>query len=83
MAPTELVQAFEARLALYSIDDRARRTVKEAWPLIAPNLERAIDEILAATRALPLIGNIIAQNRDLLKKLELSHFQALLGRQSR
>jgi methyl-accepting chemotaxis protein len=79
MAPTELVQAFEARLALYSIDDRARRTIKQAWPLIAPNLEPAIDEILAATGALPLIGRIVAQNRDLLKKLELSHFEALLG----
>jgi methyl-accepting chemotaxis protein len=79
MAPTELVQAFEARLALYSIDDHARRTIKEAWPHIAPNLERAIDEILAATGALPLIGKIIAQNRDLLKKLELSHFRTLLG----
>jgi methyl-accepting chemotaxis protein len=79
MPPTELVQAFEARLALYSIDDRARRIIKEAWPVIAPNLERAIDEILVATAGLPLIGNIITQNRDLLKKLELSHFQALLG----
>jgi methyl-accepting chemotaxis protein len=79
MAPTELVQAFEARLALYSLDDRARRVIQDCWPLIAPNLERAIDEILTATGALPLIGKIIAQNRDVLRKLEVSHFQALLG----
>jgi methyl-accepting chemotaxis protein len=79
MAPTELVQAFEARLALYSIDGRARLLIKQAWPLIAPNLDRAIDEILAATQALPLIGKVVVQNRDLLRKLEVAHFQALLG----
>lgn len=79
MAPAELLQAFEARLALYSLDDRARCIITETWPVIAPNLERAIDEILMATRNLPHIGEIIAQHKDLIKKLEVAHFEALLG----
>jgi methyl-accepting chemotaxis protein len=79
MASTELVQAFEARLALYNLDDRARSVLAEAWPLLEPNLERAIDEIIAVVRVLPRIGEIVAQNSDLFRSLEVAHFRALLG----
>jgi methyl-accepting chemotaxis protein len=79
MTPTDFVQAFEARLALYSLDDRARRVLAETWPVIAPGVERAIDEILVAVRVLPRIGDIVTQNAELFKKLELAHFRALLG----
>jgi methyl-accepting chemotaxis protein len=79
MSPTEIIQAFEARLALYGLDDRVRRTVRESWPLVEPGLDQAIDEILAATRALPNIGNIVTENHDLVKQLELAHFRALLA----
>ncbi len=79
MASIEVISAFEARLAMYSIDDRVRHVMGQAWPVIAPNLERAIDEILAAMRVLPHVGKIIADNRDLVKRLETTHFQALLG----
>jgi methyl-accepting chemotaxis protein len=79
MSPTEIIQAFEARLALYSLDDRARRTVIETWPLIAPGLEGAIDDIITVTCALPNIGKTVAENRELVKQLELAHFRALLA----
>jgi methyl-accepting chemotaxis protein len=79
MVPTELLDAYEARLALYSIDDRVRRILVETWPLIAPNLDGAVDEILVVSRVLPSVGDIVAQNSAMLKKLELAHFQALLG----
>jgi methyl-accepting chemotaxis protein len=78
MTPTDLVQAFETRLALYGLDDRARRAVAETWPVIAPHLERAVDENLAATTKMAIVGPIVAQNMDLLKKLELAHYEALL-----
>jgi methyl-accepting chemotaxis protein len=78
MAPIDLVQAFEARLALYSLDDCARGALAETWPAIAPHLERAIDENLAATKKMTFIGPIVAQNSDLLKKIELAHYQELL-----
>lgn len=79
MATTELLQAFDARLVLYSIDERTRRVVAEAWPVIAPSLDGAIEEILDAARTLPSVGNIVANNRALLQKLEAAHFKALLG----
>ena len=77
--PTNLVQAFEARLALYSLDDRARRMLAEVWPLLAPHLEEAIDEVIVAVRALPRISETVAQNVEFFKRLQLAHFRALLG----
>jgi methyl-accepting chemotaxis protein len=79
MAPTESVPAFEARLALYRLDDRARAILTKTWPVIAPHLESAIDEMLGAVTKLPNIGQVLTQNKDLIKKLEVAHFQALLG----
>jgi methyl-accepting chemotaxis protein len=77
--PTDLVQAFEARLALYSLDDRSRRVLAEACPVLAPHLDKAIDEVIVAVRVLPQIGQTVAQNTEFFKKLQLAHFRALLG----
>jgi methyl-accepting chemotaxis protein len=77
--PTDLVQAFEARLALYSLDDRSRRMLAEAWPVLAPHLEKAIDDVIVAVRVLPRISETVAQNVEFFKKLQLAHFRALLG----
>jgi methyl-accepting chemotaxis protein len=79
MAPNDLVQAFEARLALYNLDDRGRRILAQVWPVIAPNLEYAIDDNIAAASRLPHIGPIIAQHASLIKKLELTHLRTLFG----
>jgi methyl-accepting chemotaxis protein len=79
MAPPDLVQSFDARLSLYALDDRARRTLAQTWPVIAPTLEGAIDDIIAAASRLPGIGAAIAQNVALIRKLELAHLQALFG----
>ena len=61
MAHTDPVQAFEARLKLYSLDDRARQVLAEAWPVIEPTLEAAIVEIIAVIRVLPRVGEIVTQ----------------------
>src|SRR5579863_4125690 len=76
---SESVQAFDDRLVMYGLDERARRIVAETWPVIAPSLDGAIEEILAATMALPKIRDIVTANRALLQKLEIAHFTALLG----
>jgi len=79
MASPDLVQSFDARLSLYAIDDRARHILAQTWPVIAPTLESAIDDIISAASRLPGIGAAIAQNVALIKKLELAHLQALFG----
>ena len=79
MPSTDLVHSFEARLALYDLNENARRLAKQAWPLIEPNLDRAVDEILSAVGALPQVGEIASRHRDFLKKLEATHFAALFS----
>jgi methyl-accepting chemotaxis protein len=79
MAPTEPVPAFEARLALYRIDDQTRLLLAETWPLIAPHLDRVIDEFVEAVAGLPKIASAVGRNKYLIKQLEVAHFQALLG----
>ncbi len=79
MAPTEPVPAFEARLALYRIDDQTRFVLAQTWPLIAPHLDRVIDEFVEAVAGLPKIASAVGRNKDLIKHLEVAHFQALLG----
>ncbi len=79
MAQSDLVQAFEARLALYGLDEQSRRVLAECWPVVAPHLEQAIDEIVVAVRVLPRVGKAVAENTAFFKKLQLEHFRALLG----
>jgi len=76
---TEPVPAFAARLTLYRLDDRSRAILAETWPIIAPELEPTIEDVLLAIAGLPTIGMVVAQNRELIRKLEVAHFQALLG----
>src|SRR5256885_17208820 len=78
MASTETIPGFRDRLTLYGIDDRTRSLVAEAWPVIAPGLERAIHEIIQAVSGLPRVGGAVADHRETIKKLELADFQALL-----
>jgi methyl-accepting chemotaxis protein len=72
-------KGFEARIGHFGLDERARAMMKETWPLIAPNLDNAIEEVLAATGKLPHIAAIIASKREVIKQLETSHYEALLG----
>ena len=47
--------------------------------MLAPHLERTIDAVVIAITGLPVIGQVVAQNKETVKRLEVSHFQALLG----
>jgi len=79
MEPLEPIPVYEARLAMHRIDERTRLVLAETWPLLAPHLERTIDAVVVAITGLPVIGQVVAQNKETVKRLEVSHFQALLG----
>jgi hypothetical protein len=79
MTSIEILKGFEARLALHGLDAQACDILSEIWPAIAPCLPDAIDQFLTATRHQQRIGAIVDRHRTLIKNLEMSHFQALLG----
>lgn len=70
---------FAARSALFGMDDQARDATRRAWPIISPHLESAIAEILAGTKHVPQVDEIVRQNWDSIRELELTHFQALFS----
>jgi methyl-accepting chemotaxis protein len=70
---------FAPRSALFGIDGQAQDLMRRAWPIIAPHLEGAIAEILAGTKYVPQVDEIVRQNWDSIRELELTHFQALFG----
>src|SRR5580704_16095341 len=79
MAESEPIQNIEARLQLYALDARARGAIKQLWPAIESQLEKAVDEILDAAAKLPNIAKAIAQHRTLIKNLEMAHLKALMN----
>ena len=79
MAPSDSVPEFEARRVFYKIDDRVLSVLAATWPIIAPNIGRAIDGVIEGLLELPYIGPVVAPHRDSITKLEVAHFQALLG----
>jgi methyl-accepting chemotaxis protein len=79
MATMELIEGYQGRRALYRLDDRAMSIMKETWPLISPQVEPAIDRFLFESANVPLMADAIARNLSTIKKLEITHFESLLG----
>jgi methyl-accepting chemotaxis protein len=79
MEAIDAIPAFEVRLAMHRIDDRIRSLLAEVWPSLAPHLEQTIDQVLEAIMTLPMIGDVVGQHKEVIKRLEVAHFQALLG----
>ena len=79
MAPTELLQGFDVRRKVFALDARALGVMRDVWPVIAPHLDATIEEILVTAQNLPLLRERIVSHRELIKRLERSHFEALLG----
>jgi methyl-accepting chemotaxis protein len=76
---SEPIQGVDRRYLLYELDAEARGAIKHIWPIIAPDLDKAVDAILAVTRQLPHLRDVIEQHGAVIKKLEMAHLEALLN----
>jgi methyl-accepting chemotaxis protein len=79
MAPTDSVPDFETRRSFYQIDDRVRSVLAATWPMIAPTIARAIDEVVDGIIRHTSVGPTVARHRESVVSLEAAHFKALLG----
>jgi hypothetical protein len=79
MTNAVFIEGFEHRLDHFGLDEQARNVMHETWPIIAPNLDSAIDDLLSGIKKLPHVAAVIARHRDLIKRLETAHFEALLS----
>jgi methyl-accepting chemotaxis protein len=79
MPPSGLPPGFAARKALYGIDEQSERILRETFPAIEPYLVPAIDEFIAGASKLPHSGTIFAQHQDVIRKIEVAQFRALMS----
>jgi len=79
MAPTELLQGLDVRRTLFALDARAIAIMQDIWPALAPHLDDTIERILVVAENLPTLRDRVISHRDVIKRLERSHFEALLG----
>ena len=77
--PSTLPPGFAVRLPLYLLDEEARETLRNCYPIVAPQIEPALEQLLFTTLQLPHISEIIKNHRDAIKALEVAHFQTLLS----
>ena len=73
------IQGVEARYQLYELDAQSRSAIKLLWPIIAPDLAKAVDAIVTATRRLPHLHDTFQEHGLVIKQLEMAHLEALLN----
>src|SRR5262245_3837423 len=73
------LQGFQARLEHFGLDEQARATLRDTWPVIAPHVPGAIEALIAATDHLPHVAKVVGEHGQLIRRLEASHFEGRLG----
>src|SRR3954467_5180275 len=79
MSRPELPPEFVPRLVSYGLDERARRVLRETWPLVEPALESVLDEFFASAARLPHVAAVYARHGKEIRAAEVAHFRALLN----
>jgi len=79
MAHADLPSGFATRLALYELDAEARAILSAGFHSARPYLVCAIDEFITAGLGLPHVADIFSRHRELIRRLELPHFELLLS----
>lgn len=67
-----------ARLANYSIDDRARAVLQELGPVLDPHLGAAVDEVITGAVRLQQVAEVYKKHSGEFRRIEIGQFQELL-----
>ena len=78
MALPPVAPELAARLANYTIDDRARETLRELSALLEPHLRLSIDEVIAGAARLPQVAEVYRRNSDEFRRVEVAQYKELL-----
>jgi methyl-accepting chemotaxis protein len=78
MALPPVAPELAARLANYTIDERARTTLRELSPVLEPHLRHAIDEVIAGAARLPQVAEVYRRNSDEFRRIEIAQYKELL-----
>jgi methyl-accepting chemotaxis protein len=78
MALPQVAPELAARLANYTLDDRARVLLREIAPLVDARLGIALDQVIAGAVNLPKVAAIYAKHSADIKRIEVAQFRAML-----
>jgi methyl-accepting chemotaxis protein len=78
MTLPQVAPELAARLANYTIDDHARRLLREIAPLVEPHLGKAIDEVIAGAARLVQVAETYRVHSDDFRRIEMAQMQELL-----
>src|SRR5215204_3866465 len=78
MALPPVAPELAARLANYTIDDRARETLRELSALLEPHLRQAVEEVIAGAARLPQVAEVYRRNSDEFRRIEVAQYKELL-----
>jgi hypothetical protein len=67
-----------ARLANYTLDDRARIVLRDIAPLVDAQLDAALDQAIAGAANLPKVAAVYAKHSGDIKRIEVTQFRAML-----
>jgi methyl-accepting chemotaxis protein len=73
------LSGFASRRQFFGLDERVTGLMAEIWPVIAPRLSDAIDDVIESSRCMAQVGEVVQTHKDLVRLLEISHFEALLA----
>ncbi len=78
MALPQVAPELAARLANYTLDDRARIMLREIAPLVDAQVGTALDQVIAGAANLPKVAAIYAKHATEIKRIETTQFRAML-----
>jgi methyl-accepting chemotaxis protein len=78
MALPQVAPELAARLANYTLDDRARLLLREIGPTVEQVLGEALDQVIAGAANLPRVAAVYAKHGAEIKRIETAQFRAML-----
>ncbi len=66
-----------ARLANYALDDNARRMLRDIGRTVMPQIDRALDQVIAGAANLPRVAAVYAAHGEDIRRIEKAQFAAL------
>jgi methyl-accepting chemotaxis protein len=78
MSLPQVAPELAARLANYTLDDRARALLREIAPMVDAQLGPALDQVIAGAAKLPKVAATYAKHAVEIKRIEATQFRAML-----
>ena len=78
MTLPQVAPELAARLANYTIDDRARLILRDMALLLDPHIGTAVDQVIAGAARLPAVAEVYKRHGHEFRRIEMAQIQELL-----